>query len=108
MSSPYVPRGLLHGARATLPPTQVWQRLWGVQFFYQAASQQPGVAEAELEQNVRTSLRRFLYGGSGDTIPAERWHPLLRLHIHAAGLAALPRDYFLDQSQSESLLSSGA
>ncbi|MGO8946729.1 MAG: alpha/beta fold hydrolase [Ktedonobacterales bacterium] len=77
MSSPYLPRGPLRGPRGTLPPTQVWKLAWGDQFFYQSALQQPGLAEAEFGYDIRTSLRRLLYGGSGDAAPDERWHPIL-------------------------------
>jgi pimeloyl-ACP methyl ester carboxylesterase len=41
-------------------------------FFYQDWFQAPGVAEAELEGDVRGSLRRFLYAISGDA-PAGTW-----------------------------------
>jgi pimeloyl-ACP methyl ester carboxylesterase len=34
--------------------------------FYQLYFQEPGVAEAELERDVRLTLRRLLYSGSGD------------------------------------------
>jgi pimeloyl-ACP methyl ester carboxylesterase len=34
--------------------------------FYQLYFQNPGVAEAELERDVRYSLKRILYSGSGD------------------------------------------
>jgi len=34
--------------------------------FYQLYVQEPGVAEAELGRDVRATLRRFLYGLSGD------------------------------------------
>jgi pimeloyl-ACP methyl ester carboxylesterase len=34
--------------------------------FYMAYFQQPGVAEAELERDVRTTMRKFLYAASGD------------------------------------------
>ena len=34
--------------------------------FYQLYFQKPGVAEAELERDVRATLRRLLYSGSGD------------------------------------------
>ncbi len=77
MSSPYLPRGPLHGARATVPPTQSWRQSFGDHFFYQTYFLQPGVAEAELERDVRTTMRRFLYGLSGDAPPSERWHPIV-------------------------------
>ncbi len=77
MSSPYFPRGPLHGARATVPPTQSWQQTFGEHFFYQSFFQQPGIAEAELERDVRSTMRRWLYGLSGDAPSAERWHPIL-------------------------------
>ena len=77
MSSPYLPRGPLHGARATVPPTQSWRQSFGNHFFYQTYFLQPGVAEAEFERDVRTTVRRFLYGLSGDAPPSERWHPIM-------------------------------
>src|SRR5258708_21160065 len=77
MSVPYIPSGPLHGARATLPPTQAWKQAWGDQCFYQSYFQRPGVAEAEFERDVRTTMRRLLYGLSGDAPSSERWHPIL-------------------------------
>ena len=77
MSSPYVPRGPLHGARAAVPPTQSWRRSLGERFWYVAYFQQPGVAEAALERDVGKTMRRFLYGLSADAPPSERWHPIL-------------------------------
>jgi pimeloyl-ACP methyl ester carboxylesterase len=77
LSSPYLPRAPLFGPRATVPPTQAWRLAWGDQFFYQTALQQPGLAETEYGGDVRTTLRRLLYGGSGDAPEAERWHPIL-------------------------------
>ena len=77
MSSPYLPRGPLHEARATVPPTQSWRQSFGDHFFYQTYFLQPGVAEADFERDVRTTVRRFLYGLSGDAPPSERWHPIV-------------------------------
>jgi len=76
MSVPYVPRGSLHGARAAIPPTQAWKQNLGERF-YQVYFQQPGVVEAEFERDVRTTMRCFLYGLSGDAPPSARWHPIL-------------------------------
>jgi pimeloyl-ACP methyl ester carboxylesterase len=36
--------------------------------FYQLYFQEPGVAEAELERDVRQTIRRVLYSGSGDRV----------------------------------------
>ncbi|MGA0603998.1 alpha/beta fold hydrolase [Caulobacter sp. KR2-114] len=52
-------------------------------FFYQAYFQEPGVAEAELEKDVRDSLRRFYYAISGEGAsnwPNDKAHgdPLLK------------------------------
>jgi pimeloyl-ACP methyl ester carboxylesterase len=58
LSVPYLPRGpvsLLTAMRAVLG-----------EGFYMAYFQTPGVAEAELERDVRTTMRKFLYSASGD------------------------------------------
>jgi pimeloyl-ACP methyl ester carboxylesterase len=58
LSVPYRPRG-------TLRPTSIMPQTDDA-VFYQLYFQQPGVAEAELEQDVRSSLRGMLYAISGD------------------------------------------
>jgi len=58
LSVPYRPRG---GAR----PTTVMPRTEDA-VFYQLYFQEPGVAEAEFEQNPRQTLHAMLHGGSGD------------------------------------------
>jgi pimeloyl-ACP methyl ester carboxylesterase len=53
---------------------QIWEAVFtsrGV-FFYQQYFQAPGVAEAELEADVRASLRRFYYAISGEA-PDGSW-----------------------------------
>ncbi len=77
LSVPYIPRGPVVGPRAVLRPTEAMRQLSGNHFFYQLYFQEPGVAEAELERDVRTTMRRLLYGLSGDAPPADRWHPIL-------------------------------
>src|ERR1700756_2391014 len=57
---PYTPRG-----RAR--PTEALARAAGDSFMYMLYFQTPGVAEAELERDVTSTLRRVLYGGSGDS-----------------------------------------
>src|SRR6185295_6339720 len=58
LSVPYRPRGAVR-------PTSVMPRTDDAQF-YQLYFQEPGVAEAELERDVRLSHRRILYSNSGD------------------------------------------
>ena len=59
MSVPYSPRGKMSS-------TKLWQLLYPNRFFYQLYFQNPGVAEAEFEADIRTSLRKLYYSGSGD------------------------------------------
>jgi len=58
LSVPYRPRG------AARPTTVMPQTDDAV--FYQLYFQEPGIAEAELERDVRRTLRALLYGASGD------------------------------------------
>ena len=58
LSVPYRPRGPVRPTTA-MPQTDDAQ-------FYQLYFQEPGVAEAELERDVRLSHRRLLYSASGD------------------------------------------
>lgn len=59
MSVPYLPR-------APMPPTQMFKAVFQDNFFYILYFQEPGVAEAELEADVRRSMRVFIYAASGD------------------------------------------
>jgi pimeloyl-ACP methyl ester carboxylesterase len=52
--------------RSPLPPTQLFKQMFANNFFYMLYFQEPGVAEAELEADVRKSMRTFLYTASGD------------------------------------------
>lgn len=47
------------------------QEFHGENFFYWAHFQQPGLVEAELEQNLRRNLRAIIWGGSGDAPESE-------------------------------------
>jgi len=58
LSVPYRPRGPVR-------PTTAMPRTDDT-VFYQLYFQTPGVAEAELEQDVRATIPRLAYGGSGD------------------------------------------
>jgi pimeloyl-ACP methyl ester carboxylesterase len=63
LSVPYRPR-------PGSPPLATMRRVLG-ENFYQIYFQQPGVAEADLERDVRTTVRYALYGASGQnpTVP---------------------------------------
>jgi pimeloyl-ACP methyl ester carboxylesterase len=66
MSVPYRP-----GAWGSIQPTEAMRRMAGEQQFYQLYFQEPGKAEQELEEDVRTSMLKFLYSASGE-LPAEK------------------------------------
>jgi pimeloyl-ACP methyl ester carboxylesterase len=59
LSVPYVPRG-------DTVPTVALRRAAGETFMYMLYFQEPGVAEAELEQDVRATMRRILHAASGE------------------------------------------
>lgn len=59
LSVPYAPRGKISS-------TELWRRLYPGRFFYQLYFQEPGRAEAEFETDIRTTLRKIYYAGSGD------------------------------------------
>ncbi len=63
-----------------------WQKLYEGKFFYQLYFQEEGIAEAELERDVRTTLRKIYYLASGDSTTEE------------SQLIAMkgPKDNFLD------------
>lgn len=50
--------------RPEAPPLDTMQALFKDQFFYQLYFQEPGVAEAEFEADVRSALRKFYHMGS--------------------------------------------
>ena len=68
LSVPYLQR-----AWEDIRPTEAMRRMAGEQEFYQLYFQEPGTAEAELEADVRTTMRVFLYAASGDAPPEKRW-----------------------------------
>lgn len=52
--------------RSPVQPMPAMREMFKGQFFYQLYFQEPGVAEAEFEKDIRLALRKFLYLGSGD------------------------------------------
>ena len=67
LSVPYTPRGATR-------PTEALAKAAGDHFMYMLYFQAPGVAEAELEKDVRSTMRRVLHGISGDAGDAAGWH----------------------------------
>jgi len=59
LSVPYLPR-------SPMPPLQMLKAMFKDRFFYILYFQEPGVAEAELEADVRRSMRLFMFGASGE------------------------------------------
>jgi pimeloyl-ACP methyl ester carboxylesterase len=55
-----------YGGPAPEPPTQAMKRRFGDYFFYMLYFQQPQVPEAELEQDIRDSLRRIYHSLSAN------------------------------------------
>ncbi|MGH7462374.1 MAG: alpha/beta fold hydrolase [Longimicrobiales bacterium] len=59
LSVPYAPRGKISSIA-------LWRQIYSGRFFYQLYFQEPGRAEAEFEADVRATLRKIYYCGSGD------------------------------------------
>jgi pimeloyl-ACP methyl ester carboxylesterase len=59
LSVPYSPRGKVSSI-------ELWRQLYAGRFFYQVYFQEPGVAEKELEADIRVSLRKIYFAASGD------------------------------------------
>ena len=53
--------------RPEAPPLDMLREAFKGQFFYQLYFQEPGVAEAEFEVDIRTALRKFLFLASGQS-----------------------------------------
>jgi pimeloyl-ACP methyl ester carboxylesterase len=67
LSVPYV-------GRSPTAPLDMFRAMAGEHFFYILYFQEPGVAERELEGDVRATMRRFLYAASGDVVePLDFW-----------------------------------
>jgi pimeloyl-ACP methyl ester carboxylesterase len=59
--------------RLDVPTIALWRKIYQDKFFYQVYFQEEGVAEAELEADVRTSLRKIYYSISGDAPNLDSW-----------------------------------
>jgi pimeloyl-ACP methyl ester carboxylesterase len=85
LSVPYLPR-----SREALRPTEVMRHMAGEQEFYQLYFQTPGKAEADLEADVRSTMRMLLYSASGDAPPEKRWRFLFGKSERFLDTGALP------------------
>lgn len=56
-----------HGAGGGASILEFWRTLYTGRFFYQLYFQAPGVAEAEMEADIPTALRKVYFALSGDT-----------------------------------------
>ncbi len=65
LSVPYGPRGRVR-------PLAAARSVLGERF-YQVYFQKPGIAEADLQRDVRTSIRKMLYSASGDAPEGVGW-----------------------------------
>lgn len=65
LSVPYNPRG-------SVAPTAMMKQTYGDNFFYILYFQTPGVAEHELQKDVRKTMRMLLYSASGNPPARER------------------------------------
>ncbi len=56
-------------ARPPMSPIDSMTKMFGDRFFYMLYFQDVGVAEHELEHDVRTTMRKMFFGASGDAAP---------------------------------------
>ncbi len=85
LSVPYLQRSW-HDIR----PTDAMKSMAGELEFYQLYFQEAGKAEAELEADVRLTMRMFLYAASGDPPPEKRWRFLFRKSEKLLDTGSLP------------------
>jgi pimeloyl-ACP methyl ester carboxylesterase len=69
LSVPYTPRTVVRIEGRPVRPTEMFKILAGESFLYLLYFQEPGVAETELEADVRRWLRGFFFTASGDMPP---------------------------------------
>ncbi len=75
---------------ADIRPTDAMKRIAGENHFYQLYFQEPGKAEAELEADIRKTIRMLLYSASGDAPPEKRWRFLFGKSEKLLDSCALP------------------
>jgi len=66
-----------HLKRGEISAIELWKQLYEGKFFYQLYFQEEGIAEAEMEADVRTTLRKIFYSVSGDPPAEVGWEQFL-------------------------------
>ncbi len=85
LSVPFLPR-----LAGKTPPTEIMKKMSGEQVFYQVYFQEPGRAEADLEADVRRTMRMTLYSLSGNPPPGKRWRFMLSKSEKATDASSMP------------------
>jgi pimeloyl-ACP methyl ester carboxylesterase len=83
--------------RAPMRPTQMLDMAFGETFMYILYFQEPGIAEADLEKDVRKTIRGFMYVASGDV-------DLSEIQWGRHGRDATMTDHFVDPATLPSWL----
>jgi pimeloyl-ACP methyl ester carboxylesterase len=72
-------------------PSAMWSMIeGGDKWFYQHYFQEPGKAEADFEANIRTTIKKVLYGASGDAPPKDRFEFLFSRDLRPLDLIKEP------------------
>lgn len=77
-----------HLGRGPLPPTQLFEQMFGERWFYILYFQEPGVAEAEFEADVAKTMRTILTGLAGFDVGAQAVQAKKKGDRFLTGLAA--------------------
>lgn len=86
LSVPYGPRAW--GGRSQIEGMKL---MAGDEQLYILYFQEPGVAEAEMEKDVRGAMIKTLYALSGDPPPEQRWNPMVEKGKGFTEAMALPK-----------------
>jgi pimeloyl-ACP methyl ester carboxylesterase len=68
LSVPFLPR-----VGGKIPPTEIMKKIYGEEIFYQVYFQEPGKAEADMEDDIRRTMLSTLFSLSGSASPEKRW-----------------------------------
>jgi pimeloyl-ACP methyl ester carboxylesterase len=86
----HITLGIGYAQRTPEPPTEMIRQFAPGKFNYAIYFQEPGVAEAEFEADVRRTMRLFMYGISGDAPPDLLMHLFTEKPDTAGALDGVP------------------